>query len=149
MNDKVLPLCAALAAVLMFPSNAYCQDGKQAVGQSEKNKEFNRKSYLKNTALIPVKLLAVGSAVVVGTPIAVVRHEAARLDEYSEAVGDELNSKDGNLLLVGASIPGQILRSVGTAGEGILDGSYNAIHHGMQEPFSDQSFSLENLEFLD
>ena len=96
----------------------------------------------KNTALFPVKVLAVGSAAVVGTPIAVTRQVAVRIREFTGTFADNIGGKEDfppNLFASVFSIPFGTL--VGAA-EGLYYGPKNAVTHGVEKPFSQDSFSL-------
>lgn len=100
----------------------------------------------KNTALFPVKVLAVGTAAAVGTPIAVVRQVAVRIRDFTGTFADKIGGKDSfppNLFASVLSIPFGTL--VGSA-EGLYYGPKNAVQHGVEKPFSQDSFSLGSME---
>lgn len=96
----------------------------------------------KNTAMFPVKVVAVGSAAAVGTPIAVTRQVCVRIREFTGEFADKIGGKEDfppNLFASVLSIPFGTL--VGTA-EGLYMGPKNAVKHGVEKPFSQDSFSL-------
>ncbi len=100
----------------------------------------------KNAALFPVKVVGVGSAVVVGTPIAVTRQVAVRIREYTGTFADNIGGKEDfppNLFASFLSVPFGTI--VGTA-EGLYYGPKNAVVHGVEKPFSVASFSLGEME---
>ncbi|MBX9690074.1 MAG: hypothetical protein K2X27_25410 [Candidatus Obscuribacterales bacterium] len=100
----------------------------------------------KNTALFPVKILAVSSAAVVGTPIAVTRQVAVRIREFTGTFADNIGGKEDfppNLFASVLSIPFGTI--VGTA-EGLYYGPKNAVEKGIEKPFSQASFSLGDMD---
>lgn len=101
----------------------------------------NARKHLTASALIPFKIVAVGTAAAIGTPIAIAKCETRRMDTYSSAVRSELDAPDGSLPLVVASVPGQSLRAIGTIGEGVVNGLWNATE-SWDRPFSRKAFSL-------
>lgn len=99
----------------------------------------------KNTAMFPVKVLAVGTAAAVGTPIAVTRQVAVRIREFTGEFADKIGGKEDfppNLFASVLSIPFGTL--VGAA-EGMYYGPKNAVVHGVEKPFSQDSFSLGDI----
>lgn len=104
------------------------------------------KEMVKNSAMFPVKALAVGAGLVVGTPVAVVRQTAERSIGITGDFADKIGGKDSLPPVLFASVlavPFGLL--VGSA-EGIYFGGKNAIQHGVEKPFSKESFSLGELE---
>ena len=100
----------------------------------------------KNAAMFPVTAVGVGSAVVVGTPIAVTRQVAVRIREYTGTFADKIGGKEDfppNLFASVLSVPFGAL--VGTA-EGLYYGPKNAVVHGVEKPFSVASFSLGDMD---
>lgn len=100
----------------------------------------------KNTAMFPVKIIAIGSAAVIGTPVAVVRQVAVRIREFTGTFADNIGGKDSfppNLFASVLSIPFGTL--VGSA-EGLYYGPKNAVEHGVEKPFSQDSFSLGDMK---
>lgn len=101
---------------------------------------------LKNTAMFPVTAVAIGSAMVVGTPIAVTRQVSVRIREYTATFADNIGGKEHfppNLFASVLSVPFGAI--VGTA-EGVYYGPKNAIQHGVEKPFSVASFSLADMD---
>jgi len=127
-----LSIVAALALTSAMPAFAAGPEGKSSSSE-----------FLKESAMFPVKIMAVGTAFAVGTPISVVRSEVNRLGQYTEAFVDEGTTKDGSLGLMLASVPGEVLHTVSTVGEGIWRGGEHALS-GWDKPFSAASFSLED-----
>lgn len=100
----------------------------------------------KNTAMFPVTVLAVSSAMAVGTPVAITRQVAVRIREYTGDWADKIGGKDNfppNLFASVFSIPAGTI--VGTA-EGIYYGPKNAVQKGIEKPFSQASFSLSEMD---
>ena len=100
----------------------------------------------KNTAMFPVQILAVSSAAAVGTPIAVVRQVGVRIRDFTGTFADKIGGKDSfppNLFASVLSIPFGTL--VGSA-EGLYYGPKNAVQHGVEKPFCQDSFSLGDMK---
>lgn len=145
---KRLMLAALILLATRVPADAQTATAA-VVAKSEAGRERTiAREHLAASALIPFKIAAVGTAAVIGTPIAIVRCETKRLDTYSNAVRTELDAPDGSLPLVVASVPGQSLRAIGTLGAGVLNGLFNATE-SWNRPFSRESFSLGNLHLID
>lgn len=131
----------ALLALQAIP--AYANDGTNS---SDKFAE----DHIKKTALIPVKIASAVSGLVVGTPIAIVRCQARRLDTYTSSFAKEFERNDSWVTpTMAVSVPGQTLRAVGTVGEGLLNGVANAVFGSMEAPFSEEVYSLKKLHTLD
>lgn len=97
-----------------------------------------------------MKLASFASGVVIGTPIAIVRCEAKRMDMYAKSFDKEFQRNDNWITpTMAASIPGQTLRVAGTVGEGLVNGVGNALLGSMEAPFSETVYSLKKLETLD
>jgi hypothetical protein len=100
----------------------------------------------KNTAVFAGKVVAVSAAATVGTPIAVVRQVAVRIRDFTGTFADKIGGKDSfppNLFASVLSIPFGTL--VGTA-EGLYYGPKNAVQKGVEKPFSQDSFSLGDMD---
>lgn len=100
----------------------------------------------KNAAMFPVTLAGVGTAMVVGTPIAITRQVSVRIREYTGTMADNIGGKEHfppNLFASFMSVPFGTL--VGTA-EGIYYGPKNAVGKGWEKPFSVDSFSLGDMD---
>ncbi|MBA3859596.1 MAG: hypothetical protein C0507_22040, partial [Cyanobacteria bacterium PR.3.49] len=107
-------------------------------------------NHIKQTALIPLKVVSFASGVVVGTPIAIARCEARRMDTYTASFAKEFERNDKWVTpMMVASIPGQTMRVAGTVAEGVFNGIGNAFLSSIKEPFSERVYSLKQLESLD
>lgn len=127
----------AILAMQVVPANA------------AEEKTFEQK-HIEQTALIPVKIASFAFGSVIGTPIAIVRCEAKRMNTYTSSFAQEFERNDNWVTpTMAASVPGQALRAAGTVGEGILNGVGNALVHSIRDPFSEKVFSLKQLETLD
>jgi hypothetical protein len=132
----------AILAMQVVP--AYAKDGVTPSPQDV------AEDHIKQTALIPFKLASFASGVVIGTPIAIARCEAKRMDMYATSFAKEFERNDYWVTpTMAASIPGQTLRVAGTIGEGVLNGVGNALTGSVKEPFSEDVYSLKKLETLD
>jgi hypothetical protein len=106
--------------------------------------------HIRQTALIPVKIASFATGVVIGTPIAIVRCEAKRMDTYASSFKKEFDRNDQWVSpTMALSIPGQTLRAAGTVGEGVVNGVGNALLGSLEAPFSETVYSLKKLETLD
>ncbi|MBK8224221.1 MAG: hypothetical protein IPK73_24725 [Candidatus Obscuribacter sp.] len=130
-----------LVAALCLGANAY---PAQAGDYGKKTASTDSSEFLRETAMLPVKVMAVGTALAIGTPIAVLRCEGNKLGQYTEALSDEATKSGGSAVLMLASLPGQTLNLLAGVGEGLVAGSTNAVE-GWHDPFSDKSFSLDEL----
>lgn len=157
MNRRVLPICAAVVATLSFPLSALCQESNAATqtkSQTSKRHdnvatvESSAHKELKSSAMIPVKLLSMGTSLVIGTPVLIARHEAVRMNRYMDALSKEYDENNGPTPMMAASVPGQTLRAIGTVGEGILDSVLNTGEQ-WNEPFTKDTFGLGSLEWVD
>lgn len=132
----------AILAIQAVP--AYAKDGFSSTP------EQIAENHIRQTALIPMKLASIASGVVIGTPIAIVRCEAKRMDMYAKSFDKEFQRNDNWITpTMAASIPGQTLRVAGTVGEGLVNGVGNALLGSMEAPFSETVYSLKKLETLD
>ncbi len=99
-------------------------------------------SMLKNAAMLPVKALGIGSGLVVGTPVAIIRRTTVRIREYTGEFADKIGGRKDfppNFFASFLSVPCGVV--VGT-GEGLEYGLKNAVEHGNEKPFGLDSFSL-------
>lgn len=97
---------------------------------------------MKNSAMLPVRLVSVGSTAVVGTPIALTRQISVRIREFTKTFADKIGGHEDfppNFFASFLSVPCGLV--VGT-GEGLLYGGKNAFGPGYEKPFSLQAFSL-------
>ncbi len=107
-------------------------------------------NHIRQTALIPVKIASFASGVVIGTPIAIARCEAKRMDMYARSFDKEFQRNDNWVTpTMAASVPGQTLRVAGTVAEGVFNGVGNALMGSLESPFSETVYSLKKLETLD
>jgi len=98
----------------------------------------------KNTAMFPVRTLALGSGLVVGTPVAVVRRVSSRCIEYTGNMADKIGGKGNLPPVLFASVLGVPFGVVAGSAEGVYYGGKNAINNCVEHPFSKDSFSLGN-----
>lgn len=137
MHKSFILLAALIAgSVAVQPAEA---SGDQARRSGEQPT-----SYLRETALFPVKLLAVPTAFVIGAPIAVLAEEAKVSSAFADALSNEFDQNGVTPLMV-ASLPGQTLKLISGVGVGIVNAARNSVD-GLNEPFSSKSFSLDELE---
>lgn len=131
MKKSAIVVLAALAMSLNLPCWA---DGSDSG------------SMLKNSAMFPVRALAVGSAIVLGTPIALARQTTVRIRQYTSEFADKIGGHEDfppNFFASFLSVPCGLI--VGT-GEGLYYGGKNAIENGADKPFSLESFSFGDYE---
>lgn len=99
-------------------------------------------SMAKNAAWFPVQVAGVTAAWVVGTPIAVTRRAAVRIRTFNEEAADKIGGHEHfppNLFASFFAVPAG---SIVGLGEGVYYGGKNAVAHGVEHPFSLDSFSL-------
>lgn len=102
------------------------------------------KEMAKNTALFPVKALAVGTGMVVGIPVAITRRSSNRCMEYTQSFADNIGGKEHIHPMLFASIMGMPFGLLVGTGEGVFFGGRNAINHGIEEkPFNLATYSLD------
>jgi len=127
VKKSLLTLLAALALTNCGPANA--EDMKEMA---------------KNTALFPVKALAIGSGMVVGIPVAITRRSSNRCIEYTQNFADQIGGKEHIHPMLFGSLMGMPFGLLVGTGEGLFFGGRNAINHGVEEkPFSLATFSLD------
>lgn len=100
------------------------------------------KGMAKNTAMFPVRTLALGSGVVVGTPIAVTRRVSNRCIGYTQTFADQIGGKEHLPPVLFASVLGVPFGLLAGSAEGVYFGGKNAISNCVEHPFSKESFSL-------
>lgn len=98
---------------------------------------------LRNTAYLPVRLLGSATALAVGVPSHVAKRQIENACHYAESVSDEMNARDGNVALILASGPGQIIKTAKVGVEATVEGLWK-IEDGWREPFSARSFALQD-----
>ena len=138
---KTLVLMAVLA---LQAGPAYAKGGFSSTPEQV------AQDHIRQTALIPFKIASVATGLVIGTPIAIVRCEARRMDTYATSFKKEFDRNDQWVSpTMAASIPGQTLRAVGTVGEGVVNGVGNAFFGSLEAPFTETVYSLKQLNTLD
>lgn len=98
----------------------------------------------KSTAMFPVRTVALGAGLVVGTPVAVVRRVSNRCIEYTSNFADKIGGKDNLPPVLFASMMGVPFGIISGSAEGVYFGGKNAISNCVEHPFSKDSFSLGN-----
>jgi hypothetical protein len=100
------------------------------------------KDAAKNTALVPVKAASIASGLVVGVPMAVVRRASNRCIEKTSAGADNIGGHESAPPVLFAAVLGIPAGLIEGTGEGLYQGTKNAIQFGATKPFSLESFSL-------
>lgn len=117
-----------------------------ALAQSAPAQADDAKTMAKNTAMVPVRTLGFGCAAVIGTPIAIARRTAVRVRGITGDFADQIGGKEHMPPVVGAAVLGVPFGILTGTSEGIFYGMKNAINEGFNKPFSEDSFSLGELE---
>ena len=97
-------------------------------------------------SLLPIRIAGVGTGLLVGCPIAVLRETTKSYVHYTEGAADKVG---GHALLPACilasffSAPASLV--VGPA-KGMYAGTKNGFVHGFDKPFTPQSVSLGNME---
>ncbi|HEY9790828.1 MAG TPA: hypothetical protein V6D22_10540 [Candidatus Obscuribacterales bacterium] len=99
-------------------------------------------SMVQTAAWFPVQAAGVATAWVIGTPICVVRRSAVRIHDWTSEYADKIGGHDHFPPVLFASLLAVPFGAVAGTGEGIYYGGHNAIMHGIEHPFSMDSFSL-------
>ena len=101
----------------------------------------------KNTVWFPVQVAGVATAMVVGTPIAIIRRSATRIHEYTVDGADKIGGHEHAPPVLFATLFGVPAGTLVGVGEGVSMGCKNAIAHGVDHPFGLESFSMgDNIE---
>lgn len=124
----------AISILALLTSVAAC------AGPALAETDFN--GMAKNTAMFPVRTLALGSGLVVGCPVAVVRRVSNRCIEYTGNMADKIGGKNNLPPVLFASVLGVPFGVVAGSAEGVYYGGKNAISNCIEHPFSKESFSL-------
>ena len=96
----------------------------------------------KQALMLPVRMVAMGSGMALGIPVAIVRRSGARSVGFTESFADNIGGKEHMIPMGMASLMGVPFGlMVGTA-EGVYSGGRNSISHGWEKPFSLESFSM-------
>ena len=98
---------------------------------------------LRSTAYLPVRLLGSATALAVGVPTHVAKRQIENACQYAESLSDEMNARDGNVALMLASGPGQILKTAKVGVEATVEGILK-VEDGWRAPFSAQSFAIDD-----
>lgn len=96
----------------------------------------------KQALLLPVRMTAIGSGMVVGIPVAITRRSSNRCIEFTQTFADNIGGKEHIIPMAMASIMGVPFGLVVGSAEGVHAGGKNAISSGWEKPFSLDSFSL-------
>lgn len=127
MKKSLLTLLSVLAFTACGPANA--EDAKEMAI---------------NTAMFPVRALAIGSGMVIGIPVAITRRSSNRCMEYTQNFADKIGGKEHIHPMLFGSLMGMPFGLLVGTGEGVFYGGRNAINHGVeQKPFSLATFSLD------
>jgi hypothetical protein len=101
----------------------------------------------RQTVRLPLRAAGVATGLAVGVPMAITRRASNRMIEYTNSFADKIGGHTSAPPVIFASVvalPYGLI--VGTA-EGVYMGGSNAIHQGVEKPFSLESLSLaEKLE---
>jgi|GEM_PF-1568001 len=147
--STLLATAASLGALAGPAFAAADSSDSVKTGQAAKTSDTRSdesQDYLTETALLPLRAVAVTSAFAIGTPIALMRCQTKQLGEYGTAVTDDINRNQMLVTpLMVASIPGQSMRMIGSIGKGLKNSSLNALS-AWDEPFTSKSFSLDELD---
>lgn len=104
--------------------------------------ENNYSEMAKNTAMFPVRTLALGSGIVIGTPIAIVRRVSNRCIEYTGNMADKIGGKNSLPPVLFASVLGVPFGLIAGTAEGVYYGGKNAIDNCVEHPLSKDLISL-------
>ena len=96
----------------------------------------------KQALMLPVRMVAMGSGMALGIPVAIVRRTGARSVGFSEQFADNIGGKEHMIPLGMASLMGVPFGMVVGTAEGVYSGGKNSISHGWEKPFSLETFSL-------
>lgn len=99
-------------------------------------------SMAKQTLMLPVRMVAIGTGMAVGIPVAIVRRTGSRSVEFSEKFADNIGGKEHMIPLGMASLMGVPFGMVVGTAEGVYSGGRNSINHGWEKPFSLETYSM-------
>jgi hypothetical protein len=99
-------------------------------------------SMAKQTLMLPVRMVAIGTGMAVGIPVAIVRRTGSRSVEFSEKFADNIGGKEHMIPLGMASLMGVPFGMVVGTAEGMYSGGRNSINHGWEKPFSLETYSM-------
>lgn len=129
MQKSLSSLVAAIALSVSMTAPAFADDAA---------------TMAKNTAMFPVKALAIGAGTVVGIPVAITRRASSRSIEYTQSFADQIGGHEHIIPSFFAMTMGVPFGCLVGTGEGVFYGGRNAIVHGSEKPFGLASFSLES-----
>ncbi|MGH9551891.1 MAG: hypothetical protein ACRD3W_21075 [Terriglobales bacterium] len=95
-----------------------------------------------NAVMLPVKAVGIGTGMIVGVPMAILRRSSNRCIECTETGADHLGGREHGPPMVLAAVLGYPMGMIVGTGEGLYAGTRNAIQHGSEKPFSLASMSL-------
>lgn len=99
-------------------------------------------SMAKQALMLPVRMVAIGSGMVLGIPVAIVRRSGARSVGFTEQFADNIGGKEHMIPMGMASLMGVPFGLVVGTAEGVYSGGRNSINHGWEKPFCLDSFSM-------
>jgi hypothetical protein len=97
---------------------------------------------VQTAAWFPVQAAGVATAWVFGTPICIVRRSTVRIHDWTSEYADKIGGHDHFPPVFFASLLAVPFGAVAGTGEGLYYGGRNAITHGVEHPFSMDSFSM-------
>lgn len=142
MKFKALPIVLSALTTLSMATSA--------LADTKGNPDYeydNAHKRLTSIATTPIKTAGFLCALPIGSAINVARREVRRTDEYLNDVASEYQH-DGLTPTILFSPPGQLMRGIGTVGEGIFFASWAALDN-FDKPFSPAQFSMEDLDHFD
>jgi hypothetical protein len=92
--------------------------------------------------MMPIRLAALGTGVVVGSSVSAVKNSANQIPELTSQIANGLNSSEDPVTMTVASSPAVPLGLLIGVAQGVHDGTANAFEHSFDRPFSAESFSL-------
>ena len=99
-------------------------------------------SMAKQALLLPVRMVAMGSGMALGIPVAIVRRSGARSVGFTESFADNIGGKEHMIPMGMASLMGVPFGLLVGSAEGVYSGGKNSISHGWEKPFCLDSFSM-------
>lgn len=137
---KLQTLLAAALVMGMSAVPAFAADNKGGGGD-------DIATMAKAAAWFPVQVAGVTTAWVFGTPICMTRRAAVRIHDFTSAGADKIGGHEHFPPVLFASLFGVPTGALVGGAEGVYWGGKNAIAHGVEHPFSLDSFSLgDNLK---
>ena len=90
--------------------------------------------------------VAVGSGMAVGVPLAMAKRMAFRSINITNQFADQIGGHENLPPVMFASVLGVPFGLICGGAEGAYLGSKNAIAHGVEKPFSKESFSMGDID---